>query len=473
MGSDPFFRERVGQCLVPEPDSLRISSPRQGLMYFELLIVFALILVNGLFAGAEIAIVSLRRSRLRQLVESDRKGAAAVAALRAHPERFLATVQIGITVIGATAAAFGGHTIAVRLEPAIASVTGLEEKAEEISLAVVVVVISYFSLVLGELVPKSLALRGAEFFALVLARPLQALSWAARPLVWFLTASSNLVLRPFADSTNFIETRISTEELQQMVEEAAETGALDEHAGEIVSRALEFDKLTLGDVMLPRERVDALPLDADSDRIRRFLHERRRSRIPVYDGSIDNVVGYVTAKDILSRAFDRKAIALGDLLLPVKIFPEAVLAIDVLLFMRRERSRIAIAVDEHGALAGMVTFEDMIEELVGEVFSEHEEEVEPVLRDTDGSLVVRGEVPVRELNREFDLDLEEGPDFRTMGGLCIHLAGGIPGRGARLAANDGVVLVVLDATARSVRRVKILEPAAGPADGEDTQEPAN
>lgn len=425
-------------------------------MISEMLLVLGLILMNGLFAGAEIAIVSVRRTRLQQLVEDGRTGAAAVAALRARPEQFLATVQIGITVIGATAAAFGGYRLAGHLEPVFAGIPWLAAEAEEIALAVVVVSISYFSLVLGELVPKSLALRASEFYALLLARPLQALSWVARPLVWFLTASSNLVLRPFADRTTFMEARISKEELQQMVEEAAETGALDEHAGEIASRALEFDKLTLRDVMVPGNQIDALPIDASVDHIRKFLRDKRRSRVPVYEGTFDNVVGYVSTKDIVSLAWQNETIVLRDLLRPARIFPETVPAIDVLRFMQRERGRLAIAVDEHGTLCGMVTFEDMVEELVGEVFSERDDAGEEIVREPDGSVIVAGQVLVREVNRELGLSLEESQDFRTMAGLCIGLAGGIPNRGARLAAGDGIVLVVLDATTRTVRRVRIV-----------------
>ncbi|MFN2376326.1 MAG: hemolysin family protein [Candidatus Binatia bacterium] len=429
-------------------------------MISEILIVVALILMNGLFAGAEIAIVSIRRTRLQQLVDEGRAGAAAVAALRARPERFLATVQIGITVIGATAAAFGGYSIAGHIEPVVASIPLLADKAEEIALGAVVAGISYLSLVLGELVPKSLALRESEFYALLLGKPLQALAWFARPLVWLLTTSSNIVLRPFADRTNFMEARISKEELQQMVEEAAETGALDEHAGELASRALEFDHLTLREVMVPRGRIDSLPLDATADDVRTFLTEKRRSRIPVYDGSIDNIVGYVSAKDIIALGWEKGDIVLGHLLRPVKVFPETVLAIDVLRVMRREFIRLVVAVDEHGALCGLVTFEDMVEELVGEVFSEHEDAEEPLVHDDDGSFLVSGELPLREINRELELALEESQDFTTIAGLCIHLAAGIPHPGARLAAGGGVVLVVLDANARTVRRVRILLPVA-------------
>jgi putative hemolysin len=428
------------------------------LLLTELIVVLALILVNGFFAGAEIAVVSVRRTRLQQLVDGGGLGAKALAALRAEPERFLATVQVGITIVGTTAAAFGGAALARHLEPVIARLPWLAAEAEKVALGIVVVLISYLSLVLGELVPKSLALRLAEGYALVVAKPLQGLAWLARPIVWFLTASSNLVLRPFRDRTTFMEARISKEELQQMVEEAAETGALHEHASEIASRALEFDKLTLREVMIPRNRLDALPLRAGPDQVRRFMLEERRSRVPVYDGTVDNIVGYVSAKDISALAWERQLIVLKDLLRPIKVFPETVPAIEVLRFMRRERQRIAIAVDEHGVVSGMVTFEDLVEELVGDFFSEDEQDQHPIIRADDGSAVVRGEVPIRDINRELDIALEQPDGISTIAGLCAHLANGIPNRGARLAANDGVVLVVLEATLRAVKRVRVIGP---------------
>ena len=318
--------------------------------------------------------------------------------------------------------------------------------------------ISYLSLVLGELVPKSLALRFNETYALLMAGPLLGLAWLARPVVWFLTTSSNVLLKPFADRTNFMEARISKDELQQMVEEAGETGALHEHASEIASRALDFDKLLLRETMIPRNRVDALPLQASQEEVRRFLLEERRSRVPVYDGSLDNVVGYVSAKDIVALAWEGRLFVLQDLLRPVKVFPENVQAIEVLRFMRREHQRLAIAVDEHGALSGLVTFEDLVEEIVGDVFSENEADPQQIVLSADGSATVRGDVAIRQVNRELGIELDAPPDVTTLAGLCTKLAGGIPNRGARLAANDGVVLVVLDATVRTVRRVKVIPP---------------
>jgi putative hemolysin len=425
-------------------------------IFAELVVILCLVLANGVFAGAEIAIVSIRKTRLQQLVEEKRQGAEALAQLRARPEHFLATVQVGITVVGATAAAFGGATLARHLEPHLVPYIG--DKAEEVSLALVVALVSSLSLVVGELVPKSLALRFNENYALLIARPIQALSFFARPIIWLLTAASNVLLKPFRDRTNFMEARVSMEELQQMVEEAGETGALHAQASEIASRALDFDKLLLREVMVPRARIDALPLNANQEHVRRFLLEERRSRVPVYEGSLDNIVGYVSAKDIVALVWEGKLFVLQDLLRKVKLFPETVQAIEVLRYMRREHQRLAIAVDEHGTLSGMVTFEDLVEELVGEVFSEHEEDRQLLVRLPDGSISVRGDLPVREVNRELNVQLEAPDEVTTIGGLCTKLASGIPNRGARLAANDGIVLVVVEATPRMVKRVRVIPP---------------
>jgi len=184
-------------------------------MWTEIAIVLALILANGLFSGAEIAIIALRKSRLDQLVEEGRAGARSVLALREQPERFLATVQIGITVVGAAAAVVVGASLAARLTPALQRVSWIGSGAEDVALAIAIALVSYLSLVFGELVPKSLALRASETYALLVARPLRALAWVARPLVWLLTRSSNAVLRPLGDSTSFTEARLSADELQQ------------------------------------------------------------------------------------------------------------------------------------------------------------------------------------------------------------------------------------------------------------------
>jgi putative hemolysin len=439
-----------------------------GTVAFEILVILALVVVNGLFSGAEIAIVGLRRTRLSQLVAEGHGSARAVQRLRDRPETFLATVQIGITVVGATAAAFGGAALAERLAPSFEVLPWLAPYAAEISLGLVVALVSSLSLVLGELVPKSLALRSAERYALAAARPLLALSTLARPLVWLLTAASNLVLRPFGDRTTFTESRVSVEEIEQLVDEAGRAGTLDEPTAEITSRALAFRELTAGEVMVPRSRMVALPRDASRDDLRRMLLEEGRTRMPVYGASLDDLVGYVHAKDLAAMAWERDLIVLQDLLRPLHFVPSTARAVNVLREMQRRRTQLAVVVDEHGGVAGMVTVEDLVEELVGEIVGE-QEQPEPLVRtEPGGTALVRGDAPIRDVNRELELELPEGEGFTTVAGLCVSLAGIVPERGTRLRAPDGTDIEVVEATPRLVRTVRLWPARRGAEGAPDT-----
>jgi putative hemolysin len=418
--------------------------------------------VNGLFAGAEIAVVSLRKSRLAQLSAAGSGAARAVEQLRAEPERFLATVQIGITVVGASAAAFGGATIAVELAALLAPLPLLGPYATEVALGIVVVSISALSIVLGELVPKSFAMRAAERYALLAGRPLLALSAAARPIVWLLTKASNLVLRPFGDRTTFTESRVSAEELEALVDEAGQLGALDLPTAEIASRALAFRDLTAGDAMVPRSRIVALARDAPPAEIKRVLLEQGRARMPVYQGTLDGIVGYVVAKDLAAMAWERQLVVLEDLLRPAMFVPASAPAVKVLRDMQKRRTPIAMVVDEHGGTAGLLTLEDLVEELVGDIADEEERPESLVVREAGGTALVPGHAPIREVNRALDLSLPEGDGYSTVAGLCIALAGAVPERGARLSAGRAE-LEIVDATPRLVRQVRIRKlPGEGP-----------
>jgi putative hemolysin len=423
------------------------------------------VLANGFFAGAEIAIIALRKTRLHQLVDAGRTSARAVAALRDAPEQFLATVQIGVTVIGAASAAFGGTTIASRMAPLLARIPWLAPHAERVAIVIMVALVSFLSLVLGELVPKSLALRASERFALVAARPLLALSWLVRPAVRLLTAASNAVLAPFGDRTTFTEARLSADELSQLVEEATRTGALDARAGEIASRAIDFAELRASDVMVPRGRIVALPRTASEAQLRRVLLEEGHARLPVYERTLDEIVGYLVAREALALVWEKSLVVLEDLIRPALFVPETARAAQVLRDLQARQAHMAIVVDEHGGVAGLVTLEDLVEELVGEILGEAEKATPWVVREPSGTALVRGDTPIREVNRELEVDLQEGREYSTVAGLCIALAGGIPAPGARLAAQDGTVLEVVEATPRQVRRVR-LTPAHRNAPGD-------
>ncbi len=425
----------------------------------EFVAILLLVLLNGVFSGAEIAILTIRDTRLQQLVDARSRRARTVHLLRHQPERFLATVQIGITVVGAAAAALGGATTAVALGGLLAELGFPARPAEVCALVFVIATISFLSIVLGELVPKSLALRHAERYALFIGPMLWAIAWIVGPAVRVLTAASNFVLRPFGDSTTFSESRLSPEELQELVEQAGRTGTLDEGTSEIASRALDFGLLTAGEIMLPRNRIDAIPRRASFEEVKAILLENGHSRMPVYDGSLDNIVGYVSARDVLALAWEGRLVVLEDLIRPPLFVPERTRAPQILEEMRTRRTAIAFVVDEHGGVSGLLTLRDLIEEVLGVLSTDEDEEAEEFVRvEGDGRGVARGWAPIRELNRALGTDLPEDEDYSTVAGCCLALAGGIPQRGTTLTAPDGTRLEILDASPHLVRLVRVVRP---------------
>ncbi len=439
-------------------------------MLSELAIIFALILLNGVFSGAEIAVLSVRKTRLRELVERGGRRARAVQALRDHTERFLATVQVGITVVSATAAAFGGARVAAGLTPVLRGF-GLGESADDVALALVVSGVSFLSIVAGELVPKSLALRASERYALLIGPPLRTLSWLATPVVWLLTASSNLVLRLFGDRTNFSETRVSPEEIRQLVEEASEQGQLDAKTSDIATRAFDFEGLAATAVMVPRSDIVMVSKGAGRDEVLRAFETSGFARLPVYETNPENVVGHLSAKDVLGRLRGNDVLDLAPLLHPPRFIPERVRALEVLRTLQRHRAPLAFLVDEQGGLTGMITVEDLVEEIVGEIHSENEPPSEHIRLGPDGGITVDGRAAVHDVNRELGLELPESRDWTTVAGLAIAIAGQMPRPGTRVTATDGTVLEVLEASPRRVHALR-LHPAPKPPPGESNDDDA-
>ncbi len=437
-------------------------------MGMDFLIVFAFLLANGVFAGAEIAVLSVRKTRLREFIRRRDKRALAVKALRDQPERFLATVQIAITTVGTAAAAFGGARLEHALRPKFEAI-GLGQTA---SLFTVILIIVFLELVVGELVPKSLALRYSDKYSFFVARPLLLLSALTRPLVWLLTVTSNLFLRFFGDKTTFTETRLSRDELQQLVEEAAKTGSIDPRASEIASRALGFGEVTVAEVMVPRTRVVAIPREASPQEVQRMILEEGHSRMPVFEGSIDNIVGYIVARDVLALAWEKGLVVLQDILRPPHKVPEGTRALDLLREMQRRRTQMAIVTDEAGGLSGLVTTEDLIEELVGDIMSEDDVPEQFFTREPAGTILVQGWASVRKANRDLHLDLPVGKDRTTIAGLCMSLAQAIPQAGERLTTDNGTIIEVIEASPRRVRRVRV-HPVRSDDGGEDVPDSAD
>jgi len=420
----------------------------------EVLVIVGLVLLNGVFAGTEIAVLTLRRTRMAEIEASGRPAAKALARLRSDPERFLATVQVGITLVGSAAAAFGGARLADRIAPAVGRVPALADYADDIALALVVGIVAYLSLVLGELVPKSLALSHAERFSLLVARPMQGLGRLAAPVVWLLTGSSNLVLRLFGDRTSFSETRVSRDEVLQIVEEARGVGAVEESAGEIAVRALDFERLAAVDVMVPRREVQAVARDTTATELAELAQDSH-SRLPVYGEHLDDVVGFVNVREALGRALeDPEAFSLASVVHDVPFVPSGMPATELLRTLQTQHSHLAMVIDERGTVLGLVTIEDVVEELVGEIYSENDVPVERLHREADGATLIAGDAPVHEVNRMLESPLPESDAYTTIAGLCLHRAGRIPEVGEVLDV-DGFTIEIVEATRRRVRRVRV------------------
>lgn len=423
-------------------------------MATELGLIFVLILASGVFAGAEIAILALRRTRIAELAEGGNRSARSLLVLRNDPERLLATVQIGITVLGAAAAAFGGARLAEPVGNALIWL-GVPLYAEQIGLVLVVSLVSFLSLMFGELVPKSLALRTAERYSLAVARPLHGLSSLLRPFVAVLVSCSNQVLRWFNDETTFSESRLSPEELQSVVEEAAESGSLDQRTGEIASRAFDFGHLTVAAVMVPRNRIAVINRRDSPEAIETALREGTHQRYPVCDGQLDDVVGYVVTRDALAMLAGEGRIDLEQLLRPALFVPATTQASQGLRQLQRNRTQLAVVVDERGDLAGVVTVQDFVEELVGDIFKEDEDPRHWIVHEEAGTSVVRGETPVHVVNRALGISLPESESWSTVAGLALSKKGRMLAVGESVQLEKGLRLEVVDASARRVLRMRV------------------
>jgi putative hemolysin len=429
----------------------------------ELLLIFILTLVNGFFAAAEIGVLSVRRMRLQELSDEGLKSARSALALRNDPEQLLATVQVGITFVGATASAFGGATLTTRVAHWLASV-GVHRGTEQLALAIVVTLVSVLSIVLGELVPKSLALRSSERVSLLVARPLRILSRCARPLVWLLTSLSNLVLRLFNDQTSFREARVSPEELQSMVDEAATAGALSPAVGDITSRALDLEQLPIAALLIPRGQVISITTCATRDEVWQVLERHPHARYPAVERDLDTMEGYVTARDLIAQIINTGTVDVRAALREMPTFSERTPTIEVLRSLQAQRVQLAAIIDEHGMTAGIATIADVAAELLGEILSENERPIEIIHHEGPGVALVRADTPIQDVNRALGTKFETSHEYTTVSGLLMHQSGSIMQAGELLTI-EGVELEVVEATPRQIKRVRVRHGVASDKSG--------
>jgi putative hemolysin len=419
------------------------------------LAVFLALLGNGFFSGSEIAIISARKSRIETRIEQGSRAAKRLKALQDHPATFLATVQIGVTIMGTMAGVLGGYLANLYVEPAVRAL-GLPAWVAPAAIASVVVggMIVYVELILGELVPKALALRFSETTALLVAYPISTLARVSHWLVSFLTASTRAVLRPFGLKDDSAVTFVSPDEIKHMVKEGRDQGVLDQSEVELIHSVFEFSETPVRKVMVPRPKIFTLDVNTSPTDVGRQIVEAGFSRIPVHEGSIDNIVGVIFAKDALRLLERKQPITVRRILHPVQFVPETKKVRSLLKELQKRRSHMAVVVDEHGSVTGLVTLEDLIEEIVGEIHDEYDAVERPVERLRDGSLVVEGTVPAAELREHYEVPIPESSEFETVAGFMLDRLGSLPKGGEGVDLGD-YRLTVVDVERHRICKVKI------------------
>ena len=433
-----------------------------GDFWLDAVLIFILILANGFFAASEIAVLAMRKSRIDALVEKGVKCAAVIARLKNDPDRFLATVQIGVTVVGALASAIGGAAAIVYLEPQITSLPlpFAGRWSQAIALLVVVVPISYLSLVIGELVPKSLALRYSEQIACFLARPIDLLARASAPIVKVLTASSNAVLRLFGGKDAEGASFISVDEVKSLIREGAARGIFNETEEELIHSVFEFADTPAKAVMVPRTEIHAIEADTSLAEAARSFVESGFSRIPVYEGELDKIIGILYNKDVFKALQEKSDFRIRDHLHQAFFVPSTLPISELLKQLQRRHLAMALVVNEFGEVEGLATLEDLVEEIVGEIRDEYDlEERGPVERLPDGSMVIKGSALLKDLKTDFDLPFEESSDYHTLAGFMLAKLKRIP-RGGEWVEENGYKLTIVDMEGRRILKIKLEQIAA-------------
>jgi magnesium and cobalt exporter, CNNM family len=416
---------------------------------WDIVIVLAIVLVGGFFAGAEMALVSLREGQVRSLRKRGKRGQRA-AKLAQDPNRFLSAVQIGVTVATLLSGAFGAATLASDMKGALIKQHVSTGWASAISLITVTGVISFFTLILGELAPKRLALQRPMALALLAAPLLDRISVLARPLVWLLSRSTNLVVRLLGGDPRAGRGVMTEEELHDLV-----TGhqALSPDERHIVGEVFDAGKRQLREVLVPRTEVEFLAASTPLEHAITIVAASPYSRFPVYQESYDDVIGFIHVRDLLNPDLTNRPSTVGGLCRPVEMLPTSKTVLSALSEMRRDRAHLAIVVDEYGGTAGIVTLEDLVEELIGDIQDEYDVEEGSPKKLHGGQLEVDGLLNLDEFAEQTGVGLPEGP-YETVAGYVLAVLGQLPGVGDMVEV-DGYRLTVTEMDGRRIARVRV------------------
>jgi len=422
----------------------------------DLLIIAGLIVINGVFAMSELAIVSARTTRLQAAANNGSGAARTAMALAADPGKFLSTVQIGITLIGIIAGAYSGASLGGPVGQRLALLGVPAEYAADMGFVLVIALTTYFSLVVGELVPKQLALRAAMPISLVMARPMAILAKIAAPLVWVLDTSSGLLIRLFGVRPGG-QANVTAEELQMIFADATNSGVIEAEQQQILTGAVRLAQRPVRELMTPRTEIDWVDISASDDEIRQAIDDSPHSLLPVADGSPDAIVGVVKVREVLASMVAGKVINLKRLMKKADIVPDQLDAMDALRSLQQAEVAMAMVHDEYGHLDGIVTPVDLLTALVGQFVSDQDEgDAPPFIERTDGSLIVSGSMSADELGDKLQITYGDDREFATAAGFVLSVLKKLPLEGESFA-EQGWRFEVIDMDGRKIDKLLVSE----------------
>jgi len=424
-------------------------------LFFEIFFIAILILSNGYLAGTEIAVVTSRKSRIQQMAESGKKNANILLKLREEPDRFLATIQIGITGVSVLASAVGGAAAVTVIKPAlqIVPIKAISIAAEPIAIGIVVVIITYFSVIFGELIPKSIALMHPETIGLWTARTIDSLSKITSVFVKILTFSTSLMLRPFGRKTFTERAYITEEEVKMLIKEAGRHGVFEPAEEKILQSVFEFTDMSAKEVMVPDTQMVTIQIDKPPKEIFSLIEEEQFSRYPVFGKELNDIRGILYAKDFLTLLAKTGQVDTRKIIKPPFFIPETMKVSLLLREMQKRRIHMALIVDEYGGISGLVTIEDLLEEIVGEIRDEHDVE-SPVIHLSDGTLLIDASISLRDLKEDYQIALPESPEYETLGGFLMTTLQKIPKVGD-VVVSEGKRINIVEMVGQRISKVKL------------------
>lgn len=423
-------------------------------MWPDILLIIIFIIINGFFAGAEIAVVTARKSRIKQLMDEGSKRAAILNRFKEEPDRFLATIQIGVTLAGVIAAAIGGATAVQVIKPMIQEIPVklIAASSEAIALGLVTILITFFLLVFGELIPKSIALSDPESVGLRTARLVERFSKIAIVFVKILTFSTNILLKPFGRKTYTGRAYVSEEEVRMLIREGREQGVFEPAEQALIHSVFEFTDMSAKEVMAPSTRMVTININTPVEDIKNILAEEQFSRYPVKGKDLNDIRGILYVKDFLN-ALAKGAVDIRKMIKPPFFIPETMKISFLLKEMQRKRVHMALVIDEYGGVSGLVTMEDLLEEIVGEIRDEYDTE-SPFIKLDDKTFLIDASISIRDLEEDHGIEIPESTEYETLGGFLLITLQKIPKVGD-VVEIEGKKMTISEMVGQRIAKVKL------------------